>query len=178
MPLTQEQHDKKLDDPALCEQLPVRDYLDNVMVRTNGAFVAGYELRGVTSYFASDQERNRAKTMLEALLKAIPEQSMRLQIRYEVVEDLGDLLEQYRASKNSEQLEVSLLDEARIENWEKKTDEGLYLRPLLHAYFIWDPKIHHQVTGKPIKQKLNLNLSARSAIRRSEREHRELLAEF
>src|SRR5215467_10145027 len=124
MPLTQEQHDKRLDDPALCEQLPVRDYLDSVVVRTNGAFVAGYELRGVTSYFASDQERNRAKTMLAALLKATPEQSMRLQIRYEVVEDLGDLLDRYRAEKKSEQLEISVLDEARIENWRSKAAEG------------------------------------------------------
>lgn len=178
MPLTQEQHDKKLDDPAMCEQLPVRDYLDNVIIRTNGAFVAGYELRGVTSYFASDQERNRAKAMLGALLKAIPEQSMRLQIRYEVVEDLGDLLDRYRAEKKSEQPEVSILDEARIENWQNKAAEGHYLRPVLYAYFIWDPRIHHQVTGKPIKQKLNFNLSARAAIQRSEQQHRELLAEF
>ena len=29
MPLTLEQHERKLQDPALCEQLPVRDYLDN-----------------------------------------------------------------------------------------------------------------------------------------------------
>lgn len=178
MPLTMEQHEKRLDDPALCEQLPVRDYLDNVMVRTSGAFVAGYELRGVTSYFASDQERNRAKTMLEALLKAIPEQSMRLQIRYEVVEDLGDLLERYRAGKKSAQPEVAILDEARIENWQNKAAQGSYLRPLLHAYFIWDPRIHHQVTGKPMKRKLSFDLSARNAIRRSEQEHRELLAEF
>jgi len=178
MPLTMEQHEKRLDDPALCEQLPVRDYLDNVMVRTSGAFVAGYELRGVTSYFASDQERNRAKTMLEALLKAIPEQSMRLQIRYEVVEGLGDLLERYRAGKKSEQAEVTVLDEARIENWQKRAVEGHYLRPVLHAYFIWDPRIHHQVMGKPMKRKLSFDLSARNAIRRAEQEHRELLAEF
>ncbi|HLJ25273.1 MAG TPA: hypothetical protein VKY85_01030 [Candidatus Angelobacter sp.] len=140
--------------------------------------MAGYELRGVTSYFASDQERNRAKTMLEALLKAIPEQSMRLQIRYEVVEDLGGLLDRYRTGKKTEEPEVTVLDEARIENWQRKETEGHYLRPLLHAYFIWDPRIHHQVTGKPIKQKLNLSLSAKSAIRRSEQEHRELLSEF
>ncbi len=178
MPLTQEQHEKKLDNPAVCEQLPVRDYLDNVMVRTNGAFVAGYELRGVTSYFASDQERNRVKTMLEALLKAIPEQSMRMQVRYEVVEDLGDLLDRYRADKKSEQPEVSILDEARVQNWQRKAKEGHYLRPLLHAYFIWDPRIHRRVMGKPIRQKLNLSLSARAAIQRSEAEHRELLAEF
>jgi len=46
VPITIAQYEKKLQEPALCEQLPVRDYLDNVIVRTNGAFVAGYELRG------------------------------------------------------------------------------------------------------------------------------------
>ncbi|PYP88193.1 MAG: hypothetical protein DMG65_15800 [Candidatus Angelobacter sp. Gp1-AA117] len=60
MPVTWEQYEKKLDDPALCELLPVRDYLDNVLIRTSGAVVAGYELRGITSYFASDQERDRS----------------------------------------------------------------------------------------------------------------------
>ncbi|HET9182798.1 MAG TPA: hypothetical protein VFP59_11745 [Candidatus Angelobacter sp.] len=178
MPLTQQQHEKSLQNPALCEQLPVRDYLDNVMVRTNGAFVAGYEFRGVISYFSSDQQRNREKTMLEALLKAMPEQSMRLQIRFEIVEDVGDLLERYRLERKSEEPAVLGLDEARIEKWQRKTEEGHYLRPLLHAYMIWDPRIHHQVTGKPIRQKLSFSLSTRAAIRRSEQEHRELLAEF
>ena len=55
MPLTLEQHEKKLLEPALCEQLAVRDYLDDVVVRTSGSFVAGYALKGLTSYFASDE---------------------------------------------------------------------------------------------------------------------------
>ena len=54
MPLTLEQHERKLHDPAMAEQLPIRDYLDNIMVRTNGSFVAGYELAGLASYFAHD----------------------------------------------------------------------------------------------------------------------------
>ena len=45
VPLTVEQHEKKLQEPALCEQLAVRDYLDNVVVRTNGSFVAGFRQR-------------------------------------------------------------------------------------------------------------------------------------
>jgi len=89
VPLTLGRHEKKLHDPALCEQLPVRDYLDNVVVRTNGSFVARYELKGLTSYFASDAGRDRGKLMIEALLRALPEQSMKVQIRYEIVEDLG-----------------------------------------------------------------------------------------
>ena len=151
MPLTLEKHERKLHDPALCEQLPVRDYLDNVVVRTNGAFVAGYELKGLTSYFASDEGRDRGKLMLEALLRSLPEQSMRVQFRYEVVEDLGDLLEQYAAGQQSERSEVIALDALRVERWRTKEIAGAYMRPLLHVYFIWDPVVHHRIAGKPLK---------------------------
>jgi hypothetical protein len=66
VPLTLTQHEKSLQDPAICELLPVRDYLDNVMVRIDGSLVAGYELNGLTTYFASDEGRDRGKLMLEA----------------------------------------------------------------------------------------------------------------
>lgn len=177
MAVTWEEHEKKLDDPALCEQLPVRDYLDNVMVRTNGAIVAGYELRGITSYFATDEERDRSKVMLGALLKSIPEQSMRVQVRYETVEDLGNLLEVYEAQERSAHEIGRILDAARLEAWREKAECGHYLRPVLHMYFIWDPHIHHRVTGKTNKRG-TWSLSARASIERSRREHEELLAEF
>jgi hypothetical protein len=178
-----EQHENSLNDPSVCELLPVRDYLDGVMVRTNGALVAGYELRGVHAYFASDEERERNKVMMEALLKAIPEQSMRMQIRYEVVEDLGDLLaaytEQNRLGDDAEAIHA--LDAMRLGAWGAKAESGHYLRPLLHIYFIWDPRVHHLVMGKPDKRPLNLSLSAlsaKSAIQRSRQEHARLVAEF
>src|SRR5260370_25338243 len=86
VPVTTIEHEKQLENPPLCEQLPVRDYLDNVVVRTNGAFVAGYELWGITSYFASDEERNQHKGMLAALLRYVRSPSMRLQIRFWTLE--------------------------------------------------------------------------------------------
>jgi type IV secretory pathway VirB4 component len=178
MPLTWAQFEKQLQDPPLAEQLPVRDYLDNVVVRTSGAFVAGYQIRGITSYFASDEERDRAKVMLGALLKAIPEQSMRMQVRYEVVEDLGNLLSFYLAQNRFQSEVVSMLDAYRVSSWQNKAEQGHYLRPLLHVYFIWDPQMHHRVAGKHAAQKKSFSLSARAAIQRSRREHGELLAEF
>lgn len=178
MHLTQEQFEKRLDDPALSEQLPVRDYLDDVMVRTAGALVAGYQLRGINSYFGSDQDRNRGKVMLGALLKAIPEQSMRVQIRYEVVENIGDLLEQYQAQNRSDHEIANTLDSLRVAGWLQKAADGYFQRPLVHAYFIWDPRIHHHVTGKTGKRSLTWGLSARRSIERSRREHDELVAEF
>jgi hypothetical protein len=180
VPLTIEQHDRKLVDPALCEQLPVRDYLDNVVVRTNGAFVAGYQLRGLVSYFASDEKRDRGKLMLEALLRSLPEQSMRVQFRYEVVEDLGGLLDQYIAGQQSERGEVTAtLDELRVERWREREFNGCYMRSLLHVYFIWDPVIHHRVIGKVSKPGGNpFSLSARRCVDRSRQEHEQLLAEY
>jgi len=179
VPLTLEKHEQKLQDPALCEQLPVRDYLDNVVVRTNGAFVAGYELKGLTSYFASDEGRDRGKLMLEALLRSLPEQSMRVQFRYEVVEDLGDLFEQYAAGQRSERSEIIALDALRVERWRTKETAGAYMRPLLHVYFIWDPVVHHRIAGKPLKPRHEMfSLSARKSIERTRQEQQKLVAEF
>jgi len=179
VPITLAQPEKKLQEPALCEQLPVRDYLDNVVVRTSGSFAAGYELKGATSYFASDEGRDRGKLMLEALLRSIPEQSMRVQIRYEVVEDVGDLLDQYGAGQKSAREEAIELDRLRVERWTAKEAAGHYTRPILHAYLIWDPVLHRRLAGKPLKPKGELfNLSARKSIERSRQEHQDLLAEF
>lgn len=179
MPLTTREHEKSLMSPALCEQLPVRDYLDNVVVRTDGCFVAGYELKGLTTYFASDEGRNRGKLMLESLLRSIPEQSMRLQLRYEVVEDLGDLLADYAAGQDSANPKLSSLDAVRIERWKTKESACYYARPILHAYFIWDPVIHRRVTGKKSASKTTaFSFSSNRCIERSRQEHSELLAEF
>jgi type IV secretion system protein TrbE len=179
VPLTIDQHERKLTDPALCEQLPVRDYLDNIAVRTNGAFVAGYELKGLASYFASDGGRDRGKLMLEAMLRSLPEQSMRVQFRYEVAEGLGNLLDQYIAGQHSERGEVIALDELRVERWRGKEVNSCYARPFLHVYFIWDPVVHHRVSGKNLKPSGNpFSLSARKCIGRSRQEHEQLLAEY
>ncbi len=42
MPKTRDEHKRSLQNPALCELLPVRDALDNVIVRTDGCYVAGF----------------------------------------------------------------------------------------------------------------------------------------
>ena len=94
------------------------------------AFVAGYELKGLTSYFASDEGRDRGKLMLEALLRSVPEQSMRVQFRYEMVEDLGDLLERYIAGQRSERDEATVLDDLRVDRWRTKELAARYMRPL------------------------------------------------
>jgi len=45
MPLTRAQYEKSFEDPAVCELLKIRDFLNNVMVRTDGCYVAGFRVR-------------------------------------------------------------------------------------------------------------------------------------
>ena len=99
--------------------------------------------------------------MLGALLKSIPEQSMRVQVRYEVVEDVGNLFEVYTAQDRSGSEIGQTLDAVRLEAWEQKAEAGHYLRPLLHIYLIWDPAIHHRVTGKATRRSPSWSLSAK-----------------
>ena len=79
MPLTMEKYEKSLAQPPLCEQLKVRDLTDDLLIQLNGSFVAGYRVSGIHSYYASDEERNRTKLVLETLIRSLPERSMRLQ---------------------------------------------------------------------------------------------------
>ena len=144
MPLTMRQHEANLHQPAFCELLPIRDYLDNVIVRSNGALVAGYDLGGINSYYHSDETRNQTKCSLEALVRSLTERSMRLQVRFEVVEGLSDLPGRYRDQLRSDNPVVQSLDRVRLAAWKQKEQSGFYLTPMLHAYLYWDPRIHHE----------------------------------
>jgi len=182
MPMTYAEHDKKLKSPAVCELLPLRDLPDgdNVMVRTNGSFVAGYELKGVLSYFATDGERNHAKSSLEALFRGIPDVSMRVQFRYEISEHLGDLLDDYLRQQRTEQSEVMALDAHRVQMWREKERAGAYFENRLHVYFIWDPRIHAKLyhSAEQNRKLGGFTFSQKKAIQRTRKEHDTHLAEF
>jgi type IV secretory pathway VirB4 component len=180
MPLTFAQHEKNTKSPAVCELLPLRDILDKVMVRTNGALVAGYELRGVLSYFATDEGRNQAKDQVEALLRSVPDVSMRVQFRYEITEDLGDLLVHYVDMQRTEQSELMALDTHRLQMWQEKEREGHYFGIRLHVFFIWDPRVHAKIyhSAERKRQSGGISFSQKKCIERAKKEHEAILSEF
>ena len=187
MPKTRAQHERSLEDPAVCELLKIRDFLDNVMVRTDGCYVAGFRVAGAMTYFGDDDERNEAKSVLESLLRAMPEQSMRLQFRYEVVESLNGLLDQYRKDSRCENKEVQALDEQRLAVWSEKEKQGTYLTRIAAVYLIWDPAKHKramQAGGAPMSKEDRrrahggFTLSVTKAVEKSRKEHQDTVAEF
>jgi len=181
MPVTLQQYEKSLSAPPLCEQLRIRDLLDNVAIQIDGSFVAGYELSGVHSYYASDEMRNRDKNGLEALVRSLPERSMRMQVRFEISEGYGDLVSRYNREQRNESPVLQAVDRVHADLWRRRESDGLYLRHFLHAYFIWNPRIHHQSPDFEWKKKMrrtSASLSATKCIERTRREHGDLLAEF
>ncbi len=184
MPVTCEQYQRSLREPALWEQLKIRDLVDNVAIQMNGSFVAGYELSGLHSAYGSDEERNRAKGHLEALVRSLPERSMRMQMRFEIAEGTGDLLTRYNAQQRNPSSVLQAIDRVRAEAWRAREAGGFFLQHFLHAYFIWDPRVHHQPSGFEWKRKMKgtsgggWSLSATKGIERTRREHEDLLAEF
>src|SRR5215471_13540251 len=132
MPVTVRQWEESLRQPALCELLPVRDYLDDCIVRTNGSFVAGYECAGLNTFFHSEETRNRTKEVLEALVRSLPERSMRMQVRYAVTEGYGDLTERYIERQSVESPVLQALDRERLQMWNGRQREGEYLGRRLH----------------------------------------------
>src|ERR1017187_186267 len=182
MPMTYAEHERKLKAPAVCELLPLRDLPlgDNIMVRPSGAFAAGYELRGVLAYFATDSDRNQTKAMLEALFRSVPDVSMRIQFRYEISERLGNLLDSYIHEQRTEQSEVMALDTHRLRMWRQNESSGFYFENRLHVYFIWDPRIHARLYHSTQQNRSlgGFTLSQKKAIQRTRREHEAYLAEF
>jgi type IV secretory pathway VirB4 component len=181
MPLTVQAHNRSLDQPPLCEQLRVRDITDDLLIQVNGSFVAGYRASGINSYYASDEERNRTKLSLEALVRSLPERSMRMQVRFEVSEGTGDLIARYNREQRHPNPVLQALDREQSDAWLKNNAAGFYLRHFLHFYFIWDPRIHHQSPEIEWKKKMRgkrFTMSASRCIERSRREHEDLAAEF
>ena len=182
MPISAEKYEQSLGAPPLSEQLRIRDLLDNVAVQLDGSFVAGYEVAGIQSYYASDEGRNRIKGLLEALIRSLPERSMRMQVRFEIAEGTGGLISRYLRERRNESAILRELDQFHVDLWRSREDAGFYLQHFLHLYFIWNPRIHHESPDFEWKRKMkassNSSYSARKCIERSRREHEQLLAEF
>src|SRR5947208_15399063 len=176
MPQTLRQWEDSLRQRALCELLPVRDYLDGCIIRPNGCFVAGYEASGLNTFFHADDMRNRTKEALEALVRSLPERSMRMQVRYEVTDGHGDLAERYVKEQRIENAVLQALDRERLQHWNTRQNEGHYSRRRLHVYFICNPDIHHETSEfecpKTRKKGTTWSLSSNKSMQRKVCEHK------
>src|SRR5688572_14024713 len=179
-PTSMRQHLVNLRNPALCEELRVRDILDDSAVMTSGAFVAAYELGGVHSHYHPDETRNRAKESFEAVLRGMPERSMRLHLRFEIRQDTGNVINRYAIGTQQPNTVLAAIDEDRCRRWLEKESTGEFFDYRLHAMFHWDPVLHHAEPGREWEHKFGRSwgLSANRCVKRTRGEHERLIGEF
>ena len=109
---------------------------------------------------------------------------MRLQFRFEVTEDLGDLLQRYQDCSRTQDEATLAMDQNRLAMWQRKEAGGEYLRRMTHLYLIWDSERHHRVlavSGKTAKRNKDgggFSLSTRKIVQRTLKEHSDLMSEF
>jgi type IV secretory pathway VirB4 component len=174
------QHELELHNPALSEELRIRDILDGVAVMTSGVFVAAYEVSGIYSYYHTEDMRNRAKESLEAVLRSMPERSMRFHLRFEIRQDAGDVIRRYVDCTRNSNTVLASIDEERRTRWSEKENAGEFLDYRLYAMFYWDPVIHQSEPGHEWEERLRRtwSLSTGKCIQRTRSEHDRLMAEF
>jgi hypothetical protein len=169
----------------MAELFPIRDFLDNVMVRTDGCYVAGYRLEGSATYYGSSAERNELNSRLDSLLRTCPEESLRVQVRYEVNDTVGDVLDQYVDGRRTDFEPALLLDIARERGFRNRAQRGDFLSRKLTMFFIWDPEAHRKTlmsSGTPMNgvfgKSKPLSPGTNACIRRERQEHEELMMHF
>jgi hypothetical protein len=172
-------------EPAVCSLLKVRDFLDNVVVRMDGSYVAGFRVRGSLTYFGSVEERNELKARIDALLRTCPEESIRVQIRYEVNDQMGDTLSMYEEARRTSHPAAVALDEERVKDWKLRARDGEFLTRSLTFYFIWDPETQRRMMASAGGPKTgaatfsqSFSLSRKTCITRARAQHEAILAQF
>ncbi len=174
-----------MEGPSMAELFPVRDLLDNIMVRTDGNFVAGYRLDGSATYYGSEDDRNSLNSRLDSLVRTCPENSMRIQVRYEVNDTVGSVIDEYVDARRTDYEPAILMDIDREQSFRAREDRHQFLTRKLTVYFIWNPEQHRKQmlsAGTPMggvfgKSK-PLSPSSKACIRRERAEHEELLTHF
>jgi hypothetical protein len=130
-------------------------------------------------YHDDSMRRLGPEHALEAPIRSLPERSMRLQMRFEICEGIGDARTAYPRLNRNENAVLQAIDRERMGRWDSGENRGHYLRHLLRAYFVWNPRIHHELAEQLQGKKRNLfSLSVEKCVERARREHVDLLSEF
>lgn len=171
------------DGASMAELFPIRDFLDDVMVRSDGCYVAGYRLQGAHTYFGGETERNGVNFQLDALLRACQEESMRIQVRYEIDDNAASVLKSYEDATSTDYQPAIDMDRERLVRWQERAAAGEFLNRTTTIYFIWSPEMHRKVmlaSGTRMKQQRRSSTSPRrkDCIRVDREEHDQNILQF
>ena len=134
---TTDDDQKKLS--SLAGRLPVCEIRDNLIVRRDGSFCAGWECAGVATQFASADRLEAVSSAMDAFIKGIRYSRAEFQFRYLIDHDTSEVLQQRQACVTSPNSPATWLEENRLSFWNAAIDAGQVRSMRLLALLSWKP---------------------------------------
>src|SRR5438094_4681837 len=108
---------------SLAGRIPVSEIRDDLIVRRDGSFCAGWECVGVATQFASAERLEAVSSALDAFIKGIRHPEIELQFRYVIDYETSRVLEARKAlgCANSP---AAWLEDNRLSFWRSAVDAG------------------------------------------------------
>jgi energy-coupling factor transporter ATP-binding protein EcfA2 len=124
---------------SLAGRIPVSEIRDDLIVRRDGSFCAGWECVGIASQFASAERLEAVSSALDAFIKGFRHPEIELQFRYVVDHETPQVLQDRKTSSNCVNSPAAWLEENRLSFWRSAIDAGQVRSIKLIALLSWKP---------------------------------------
>src|SRR5215469_9874519 len=125
---------------SLAARIPISEIRDNLIVRRDGSFCAGWECSGIATQFASAERLETVSSALDAFIKGIRHPEIDFQFRYIVDHDTAQALQDRKATANCVNSPAAWLEENRLAFWKSAVDAGHIRSIKLITLLSWKPK--------------------------------------
>ena len=123
---------------SLATRIPISDIRDDLIIRRDGSFCAGWECAGIATQFADAERLESLSCALDAFIKGIRHPEIELQFRYLINDETPRVLEERKASGNCVNSPAGWLEENRLSFWRSAIDAG-QVRSIRLLIFISSP---------------------------------------
>ena len=124
---------------SLAARIPISEIRDDLIVRRDGSFCAGWECSGIATQFADAERLEAISSSLDALIKGIRHPEIELQFRYIVDCEPPQVLEERKARSNCVNSPAAWLEDNRVSFWQSAIDAGQLRSIRLLAFVCWKP---------------------------------------
>jgi energy-coupling factor transporter ATP-binding protein EcfA2 len=124
---------------SLAARIPISEIRDDLIVRRDGSFFAGWECSGIATQFADAERLEAISSSLDVFIKGIRHPEMELQFRYLIDYETAQVLEERKARSNCVNSPAAWLEENRASFWRSAIDAGHMRSIRLLAFLCWQP---------------------------------------
>src|SRR5690242_13361502 len=124
---------------SLAARIPISEIRDDLIVRRDGSFCAGWECVGLSTQFADAERLEAVSSSLDAFIKGIRHPEIEVQFRYVIDSESPQVLERRKEQSSCVNSPAAWLEENRASFWRSAIDSGQLRSIRLLAFLSWKP---------------------------------------